>query len=206
MLLLIDNYDSFSHNLARYFVELGCELKVVRNDEVSLEDIAAMSLDGIVISPGPCTPDDAGISLAVIEHFAGKLPLLGVCLGHQAMGQVFGAQVCGAQHIRHGKLSPVSHTGHPLFKNVPVQFTVTRYHSLVLSPENLPDCLEVLAWSQDGSEPEVMAIAHRHLPVWGLQYHPESLLTEFGHQVLANFIALGNIPVPHEARCSTEQP
>lgn len=206
MLLLIDNYDSFSHNLARYFIELGCELKVVRNDEVSLADIAAMPLQGIVISPGPCTPDDSGISLSVISHFAGKLPLLGVCLGHQAIGQVFGAKVVGAQHIRHGKLSPVAHNGHPLFANIPEHFTVTRYHSLVISPQSLPECLEALAFSQDGAVPEIMAIAHRSLPVWGLQYHPESLLTEYGHQVLANFLALANISTPHQARLSVEQP
>lgn len=205
MLLLIDNYDSFSHNLARYFIELGCELKVVRNDEVSLADIAAMPLQGIVISPGPCTPDDAGISLAAIKHFAGTLPILGVCLGHQAIGQVFGARVCGAHHIRHGKLSPVLHNGSPLFNDIPERFTETRYHSLVLSPEQLPDCLQAIAWSQDGDEPEIMAIAHRSLPIWGLQYHPESLLTEYGHQVLANFLTLAGISTPYTPRLSAEQ-
>lgn len=194
MLLLIDNYDSFSHNLARYFLELGCELEVVRNDKLSANDINPGKITGIVISPGPCTPDDAGVSLDVIRQFAGVIPIFGVCLGHQAIGQVFGAKVTGAKLIRHGKVSQVIHNGDSLFDNIPQQFNVTRYHSLVLCPDSLPDTLEAIAWSQDSDVSEIMAIRHRELPLWGVQYHPESLLTEYGHQLLQNFLKLASIP------------
>lgn len=201
MLLLIDNYDSFSHNLARYFAELGCELKVVRNDAISVADIDPDLVKGIVISPGPCTPDESGVSLDIIRQLAGKIPILGVCLGHQAIGQVFGALVTNARQIRHGKLSTVTHNNDPLFNTVPQRFIVTRYHSLVLAPDSIPDCLEVLALSDDGEIPEIMAIKHTDLPVWGVQYHPESLLTEYGHQVLLNFLSLAKI-VPPDADIS----
>ncbi|MDC8832109.1 anthranilate synthase component II [Alteromonas gilva] len=193
MLLLIDNYDSFSHNLARYFTELGCELSVVRNDAIRPEDIDPAVVEGIVISPGPCTPDEAGVSLAVIKQFAGLIPIFGVCLGHQAIGQAFGASVVGAARIRHGKVSAVQHTGDPLFHNIPETFAVTRYHSLVIAPESLPDCLMALAWTHDGQQQELMALRHRTLPIWGVQYHPESLLTEYGHQILDNFLQLARV-------------
>ncbi|GGF61482.1 anthranilate synthase component II [Alteromonas lipolytica] len=193
MILLIDNYDSFSHNLARYFLELGCELKVVRNDAITLDEIDPAVFDGIVISPGPCTPDESGISLDVIRHFAGVIPVMGVCLGHQAIGQVFGATITRAKQIRHGKVSAIKHNDDALFKDVPTHFNVTRYHSLVIAPQTLPDCLEVLAWSDSDASPEIMAIRHKTLPLWGVQYHPESLLTEYGHQVLLNFLTLAKV-------------
>lgn len=190
MLLLIDNYDSFTYNLARYFVELGQEVKVVRNDELTIEGIRSLSPRYLVISPGPCTPSRAGISLAAIEAFAGKLPLLGVCLGHQAIGQVFGGDVVRANNIMHGKTSSVRHCGSELFKGVSDPFTATRYHSLLLQPDSLPSELRVTAWCEETSEHEVMAIEHTSLPVMGVQFHPESLLTEHGHQILGNFLTL----------------
>lgn len=193
MLLLIDNYDSFSHNLARYFQELGCELSVVRNDALTVTDIDPALIKGIVISPGPCTPNESGISMDVIRQWAGSIPILGVCLGHQAIGQVFGARITNALQIRHGKLSEVKHSGDGLFNNVPERFTVTRYHSLVIEPASIPECLQVIAWSDDGETPEIMAIKHLHLPIWGVQYHPESLLTEYGHQILLNFLLLAKV-------------
>lgn len=189
MLLLIDNFDSFTHNLARYFVELGQDVEVVRNNQVDCAQIEALKPDYLVISPGPCTPDEAGISLAAIKQFAGKIPLLGVCLGHQAIGQVFGAQVIRAQNIKHGKTSQLEHVDSLLFKNIPKIFTATRYHSLLLAPQSVPDEFVISAWCREQvSNPEVMAIEHRSLPVAGVQFHPESLLTEFGHQILANFL------------------
>lgn len=205
MLLLIDNYDSFSHNLARYFVELGCELRVVRNDAIQPAEISPDNIDAIIISPGPCTPDESGVSLEVIRQFAGKIPIIGVCLGHQAIGQVYGATVCQAQQIRHGKLSQIRHCGDPLFNNIPEYFTVTRYHSLVIDPDSLPDSLEVLAWTNDAETPEIMAIKHKQLPLWGVQYHPESLLTEYGHQVLLNFLTLAKVlPAKADTQCVSE--
>ncbi len=189
MLLLIDNFDSFTHNLARYFVELGCDVEVVRNNALTLADIEALAPQHLVISPGPCTPNDAGISLAVIERFAGHIPLLGVCLGHQAIGQVFGGTVTGAHEIRHGKTSLVHHQQQGLFTGLPSPMTVTRYHSLVIDPHSLPECLQVDAWCEDADGyQEIMALSHRTLPVWGVQFHPESLLTEHGHAVLENFV------------------
>nr|WP_220099485.1 aminodeoxychorismate/anthranilate synthase component II [Alteromonas lipotrueiana] len=190
-MLLIDNFDSFTHNLARYFTELGEEVLVVRNNELTLGDIEALCPDKIVISPGPCTPNESGISLAVIKHFAGHIPLLGVCLGHQAIGQVFGATVTGARQIRHGKVSQVEHRKGGLFNALPSPFTATRYHSLVIEPSSLPDEFVVDAWcSEVDGYHEIMAISHRNLPVWGLQFHPESLLTEHGHAMLKNFLDL----------------
>tara|TARA_R110000868_G_scaffold53389_3_gene167668 strand:+ start:3105 stop:3716 length:612 start_codon:yes stop_codon:yes gene_type:complete len=189
MLLLIDNYDSFTHNLARYFVELGQQVKIVRNDQLSCPEITKLNPDYLVISPGPCTPDQAGISLQAIEQFAGKIPILGVCLGHQAIGQVFGAQVVGAHNIKHGKTSLIQHNNSRLFQDVPSPFTATRYHSLLLELASITSEFEISAWCQEQGLPlEVMAIEHNTLALAGVQFHPESLLTEFGHQILANFI------------------
>lgn len=194
MLLLIDNFDSFTHNLARYFRELGSEVEVVRNNALSLPDIEALAPDQLVLSPGPCTPDDAGISLAAIDHFKGRIPMLGVCLGHQAIGQVFGGRVTGAREIRHGKTSPVYHRGQGLCQQLPSPFTATRYHSLVLEPQSFPDCLRVDAWCEDSQGyQEIMALSHRTLPIWGVQFHPESLLTDYGHQILNNFLQSARI-------------
>lgn len=185
MILLIDNYDSFTWNLYQYFCELGAEVLVKRNDELTLEEIAALAPEKIVISPGPCTPDQSGISLAVIGHYAGKVPLLGVCLGHQAIAQVFGATIVRAAKVMHGKTSPVSHGGRGVFQGLSNPLTVTRYHSLVIDPDTLPDCFEVTARSESG---EIMAIRHREWDLEGVQFHPESILSEQGHQLLANFL------------------
>ncbi len=189
MLLLIDNFDSFTHNLARYFTELGANVEVVRNNALTLDDISRLAPSQLVISPGPCTPNEAGISLSAIEHFAGKIPILGVCLGHQAIGQVFGAKVVGAQEIKHGKVSALSHRNSGLFKDLPNPFNVTRYHSLVLDPTSLPSSINVDAWCETAQgTKEIMAISHASYPVWGVQYHPESLLTEHGHSILEAFL------------------
>ncbi len=189
MLLLIDNFDSFTHNLARYFTELGANVEVVRNNALTLDDISRLAPSQLVISPGPCTPNEAGISLSAIEHFAGRIPILGVCLGHQAIGQVFGAKVVGAQEIKHGKVSALSHRNSGLFKDLPNPFNVTRYHSLVLDPTSLPSSINVDAWCETAQgTKEIMAISHASYPVWGVQYHPESLLTEHGHSVLEAFL------------------
>jgi len=189
VLLLIDNFDSFTHNLARYFTELGANVEVVRNNALTLDDISRLAPSQLVISPGPCTPNEAGISLSAIEHFAGRIPILGVCLGHQAIGQVFGAKVVGAQEIKHGKVSALSHRSSGLFKNLPNPFNVTRYHSLVLDPTSLPSSINVDAWCETAQgTKEIMAISHASYPVWGVQYHPESLLTEHGHSVLEAFL------------------
>ncbi|OAN17070.1 anthranilate synthase component 2 [Photobacterium jeanii] len=189
MLLMIDNYDSFTYNLYQYFCELGAEVKVVRNDEIDLAGIAALNPSHLVISPGPCTPNEAGISLAAIEHFAGKLPILGVCLGHQSIAQVFGGDVVRAREVMHGKTSPVVHTNRSVFAGLNNPLTVTRYHSLVVKADTLPDCFEITAWTErDGEFDEIMGIAHKTLPLEGVQFHPESILTEQGHQLLANFL------------------
>ncbi|GFD94647.1 glutamine amidotransferase [Alteromonas sp. KUL156] len=189
MLLLIDNFDSFTHNLARYFTELGASVEVVRNNALTLSDIERLAPSQLVISPGPCTPNEAGISLSAISHFAGKIPILGVCLGHQAIGQVFGANVVGAQEIKHGKVSSLTHSNTGLFKGLPATFNVTRYHSLVLEPATLPLSLRVDAWCETAhGTKEIMAVSHNLHPIWGVQYHPESLLTEHGHSVLDAFL------------------
>ncbi|VXD04292.1 aminodeoxychorismate synthase component II [Serratia oryzae] len=189
MLLLIDNYDSFTYNLYQYFCELGAEVLVKRNDELQLADIERLAPQHLVISPGPCTPNEAGISLAAIRHFAGKLPILGVCLGHQAIGQALGAKVVRAREVMHGKTSAIRHHHQGVFAGLNNPLTVTRYHSLVLDAATLPSCFEVTAWSErDGEQDEIMGIRHRTLALEGVQFHPESILSEQGHQLLDNFL------------------
>ncbi|NND80946.1 MAG: aminodeoxychorismate/anthranilate synthase component II [Gammaproteobacteria bacterium] len=185
MLVMIDNYDSFTYNLVQYLGELGEEVRTFRNDEISLDEIAALNPDRLMLSPGPCTPNEAGISLAAIERFAGQLPLMGVCLGHQSIGQAYGGQVVHAQKIMHGKTSPVHHKGVGVFAELENPFTVTRYHSLVVERDSLPECLEITAWTDDG---EIMGLRHKQLNVEGVQFHPESILTEHGHALLNNFL------------------
>jgi glutamine amidotransferase of anthranilate synthase or aminodeoxychorismate synthase len=185
MILLIDNYDSFTWNLYQYFCELGADVLVRRNDDITLAQIDALMPEKIVISPGPCTPDDAGISLDVIRACAGRIPLLGVCLGHQAIAQAFGARIVRAQKVMHGKTSPVTHQQQGVFHGLNNPLTVTRYHSLVIAPETLPECFEVTAWSDSG---EIMGIRHREWDLEGVQFHPESILSEQGHALLANFL------------------
>jgi anthranilate synthase component 2 len=190
MLLMIDNYDSFTYNVVQYLGELKADVKVVRNDEITLEQIAALAPEKIVISPGPCTPHEAGISMPTIEAFAGKIPLLGICLGHQAIGAVFGGKVVRARQVMHGKVSKIYHSGVGVFRDIPSPYTATRYHSLVIEKESLPDCLEITAWTQleDGSVDEIMGVRHKTLAVEGVQFHPESVLTEHGHKLLQNFL------------------
>ncbi len=185
MLLMIDNYDSFTYNLVQYFGELGEDVKVVRNDEITVEQIAALIPARIVISPGPCTPNEAGVSVPVICRFSGKIPLLGVCLGHQSIGQAFGGRIVHAKQLMHGKVSRISHQNAGVFRELPNPLTATRYHSLVIERESLPDCLEVTAWTEDG---EIMGVRHKQFHVEGIQFHPESILTERGHDLLANFL------------------
>ncbi len=189
-LVMIDNYDSFTYNLVQYFGELGADVTVVRNDEVTLDEIAAMRPDKLVISPGPCTPKEAGISVAAILEFAGKLPILGVCLGHQSIGHAFGGKIIHAKEIMHGKTSPVYHKNTGVFKGLSNPFIATRYHSLVIDQASLPDCLEVTAWTQDkqGQQDEIMGVRHKTLDVEGVQFHPESILTDHGHDLLKNFL------------------
>ncbi|GAA0348703.1 aminodeoxychorismate synthase component II [Morganella psychrotolerans] len=189
MLLIIDNYDSFTYNLYQYFCELGADVQVKRNDAVSLRDIEQLSPTHLVISPGPCTPSEAGISLDAVSHFAGDIPILGVCLGHQAIGQAFGAQVVKARKVMHGKTTAIHHNQQGVFKGLNRPLTVTRYHSLVIAPETLPASFEVTAWSlHDGNVDEIMGIRHKTLPIEGVQFHPESILSEQGHELLNNFI------------------
>jgi len=185
VILMIDNYDSFTWNLVQYLRELGAQVEVVRNDEIGTEGIEAMQPGGIVISPGPCTPAEAGVSIAAIREFSGKIPILGVCLGHQAIGQAFGGKVGHAARVVHGKTSTISHSGRGLFRGLPDPFTATRYHSLAILRASLPTCLEVTAESEDG---EIMGVRHREFAVEGVQFHPESFLTEHGHALLKNFL------------------
>jgi anthranilate synthase component 2 len=191
VLLVIDNYDSFTYNLVQYFGELGQQVEVVRNDALDVAGIAALKPERIVISPGPCTPDTAGVSLAVLEQLAGTVPILGVCLGHQSLGQAFGGKVIRAKTIMHGKTSRIRHEGRGVFAGIPDYFEATRYHSLVVERETLPDCLEITAWTEndDGSFDEIMGLRHKTLPVEGVQFHPESILTQHGHDLLRNFLA-----------------
>jgi anthranilate synthase component 2 len=185
MLLMVDNYDSFTYNLVQYLGELGAEVKVVRNDEVGIDEVERMRPERIVVSPGPCSPNEAGISLALIARLGGAVPILGVCLGHQAIGQAYGGKVVHAKTLMHGKTSAIHHAGRGVFAGLPSPFTATRYHSLAVERESLPDCLEVTAWTEDG---EIMGLAHRTLAVEGVQFHPEAILTEHGHALLKNFL------------------
>ena len=185
-LLMIDNYDSFTYNIVQYFGELGAEVEVFRNDEISVEQIGAKKPDRLVVSPGPCSPLEAGISVAAIQHFAGKLPILGVCLGHQAIGAAFGGNIIRAQALMHGKTSVITTTQQGVFAGLPQQFTVNRYHSLAIEKSSIPDVLEVTAWTEDG---EIMGVRHKTLAIEGVQFHPESILTEHGHAMLKNFLA-----------------
>ena len=191
MILMIDNYDSFTWNVVQYLWELGAEVEVHRNDAISLEEIEHKAPAGICISPGPCSPAEAGISMSVIEHFAGQLPIFGICLGQQSIGAVFGGRIVRARNVMHGKTSPVHHTGQGVFVDLPSPLTATRYHSLVVEPESLPDCLEVTAWTQDeaGGQEAIMGLRHREWDIEGVQFHPESILSEHGHAMLAQFLA-----------------
>jgi len=187
MILVIDNYDSFTYNLVQYFGELGEEILVKRNDEITIPEIEALAPEKLCVSPGPCTPNEAGISCDVIKHFGGKIPLLGVCLGHQCIGQVYGGEVVRAERLMHGKTSPIHHRGENIFANLPNPFEATRYHSLLVKPESLPACLKITAETTEG---EIMGLAHRELPVYGVQFHPESILTTEGKKLLRNFLDL----------------
>ncbi|WP_010501487.1 aminodeoxychorismate/anthranilate synthase component II [Paenibacillus elgii] len=185
MILVIDNYDSFTYNLVQYLGELGEKIEVRRNDEIDLEGIEALKPDHILISPGPCTPNEAGISLSLIERFKGRIPILGVCLGHQSIGQAFGGEVIRAERLMHGKTSEIFHDGQGIFKDMPSPFTATRYHSLIVKRETLPDCFEITAETAEG---EIMGLRHKEYPIEGVQFHPESIITDHGHQMLRNFL------------------
>ena len=189
MILVIENYDSFTYNIVQYLLELGADVDVRRNDEVNLDDIARLNPEKIVISPGPCTPNEAGISMSCIERFGGTIPILGICLGHQSIGQVFGGQVVRAREVMHGKTSVIHHNQGGVFSELAQPLTATRYHSLVVDRQNLPDCLEITAWTEkDGQVDEIMGLRHRELAVEGVQFHPESILSEHGHALLQNFL------------------
>ena len=192
MLLMIDNYDSFTYNIVQYFGELDQEIKVVRNDQVTLEQIERWQPKYLVIGPGPCSPTEAGISIPAINHFAGKIPLLGVCLGHQAIGQAFGGNIIRAKTVMHGRLSDMHHSSKGIFSNLPSPFAATRYHSLVIEQDSLPECLEVTCWTNqaDGSIEEIMGVKHKTLAVEGVQFHPESILSQHGHQIFKNFLEI----------------
>ncbi|HLQ25850.1 MAG TPA: aminodeoxychorismate/anthranilate synthase component II [Acidiferrobacterales bacterium] len=185
MLLMIDNYDSFTYNLVQYLGELGEDVRVFRNDQITLKQIADLAPEKIVISPGPCTPNEAGVSVDTIREFGGSIPILGVCLGHQSIGQAYGGEIVRAKRLMHGKTSLIQHTGQGIFKSLPSPFTATRYHSLVIERASLPDCLEITAWAEDG---EIMGVRHKQYPVEGVQFHPESIMTENGHDLLDNFL------------------
>jgi anthranilate synthase component 2 len=192
MILVIDNYDSFTYNLVQYLGELGAEMEVVRNDQLTVDEIAERAPERIVISPGPCTPNEAGVSVETIRELGPRIPILGVCLGHQSIGQAYGGEVVRAAKPMHGKTSPIRHTGEGIFRGIPAPFTVARYHSLVIEPSSLPDELEAVAWTDEpGFETEIQAVRHREHPVWGVQFHPESIASEHGHALLRNFLELG---------------
>lgn len=190
MLLMIDNYDSFTYNIVQYLGELGADVHVVRNDEITVDDITALAPEKIVLSPGPCTPNEAGISMAVVQQWAGKLPILGICLGHQSIGQVYGGKVVRARKVMHGKTSPIHHRGQGVFRGLSQPFEATRYHSLVVEKDSLPSCLEITAWTEteSGDVDEIMGLRHRELALEGVQFHPESILTAHGHDLLRNFL------------------
>ena len=190
MILMIDNYDSFTYNVVQYLGELGAEVVVHRNDQIDLDGIEKLAPDRIVVSPGPCTPDQAGISMELIRHFGATIPILGVCLGHQSIGQALGGRVVRARQVMHGKTSPIYHCGEGVFRNLPSPFVATRYHSLIVAREDLPADLQITAWSQtpEGEKDEIMGFRHRHYPLEGVQFHPESILTEYGHDLLHNFL------------------
>ena len=190
MILMIDNYDSFTYNVVQYLGELKADVRVVRNDEITVADIVASPPEKIVISPGPCTPNEAGISVAVVKSFAGKIPILGICLGHQSIGQAFGGKIVRARQVMHGKTSAIYHNGEGVFRGLTNPFEATRYHSLVVERASLPDCLEITAWTEteDGQQDEIMGVRHREYKVEGVQFHPESILTEHGHDLLKNFL------------------
>ena len=192
MLLMIDNYDSFTYNLVQYFGELGVEVQVFRNDQITITQMEKLNPEQIVISPGPCTPNEAGVSVETIKHFAGKKPVLGVCLGHQSIGQAFGGKIVHAGAIMHGKTSMIRHKGVGVFRDISNPFEATRYHSLVIEQQSLPDCLEVTAWTEteSGELDEIMGVRHKEYPIEGMQFHPESILTEYGHKLLQNFLEL----------------
>jgi len=194
---MIDNYDSFTYNVVQYLGELGAEVQVYRNDAIDIATIAKLQPDHIVVSPGPCSPNEAGISTAVIQHFAGSIPILGICLGHQSIGQVYGGKIVRAGKVMHGKVSKIHHNGSGVFTGLPSPFTATRYHSLVIERASLPSCLELTAWTQDaaGNMEEIMGVRHRQLAVEGVQFHPESILSEHGHQLLRNFLEAPRRPV-----------
>ena len=192
MLIMIDNYDSFTYNLVQYLGELKADVKVFRNDEITIAEIEKISPDHLMISPGPCTPNEAGISIAAIKHFSGQIPILGVCLGHQSIGQAFGGKVIHARKIMHGKTSMIHHNGHGVFRDLESPFEATRYHSLVVEKESLPDCLEMTAWTEtpDGQIDEIMGLRHKALAIEGVQFHPESILSQHGHKMLQNFLEM----------------
>ena len=192
MILMIDNYDSFTYNLVQYLGELGAEVRVHRNDQITVDEVEKLGASQIVLSPGPCTPNEAGICLELIDRLKGKVPILGVCLGHQSIGQAFGGQVVRSRAVMHGKTSQIFHRSRGVFRNLPTPYTATRYHSLMVARENLPEAFEVTAWTQleDGETDEIMGIRHRSLPIEGVQFHPESILTEHGHQLLKNFLEM----------------
>ena len=191
-LVMVDNYDSFTYNVVQYLCELGAEVRVVRNDEASVADIRKLNPTHLVISPGPCSPNEAGISMEAIQSFAGEIPILGICLGHQSIGQVFGGKIVRAGQVMHGKTSQIHHQGTGVFSGLPSPYEATRYHSLVIEKQSIPDCLEVTAWTEnpDGSMEEIMGIRHKTLPIEGVQFHPESILTQYGHELLANFLRM----------------
>jgi len=192
MMIMIDNYDSFTYNLVQYLGELGADVVVHRNDQITVEEIEKLNPERIMISPGPCTPNEAGVSMQAIEYFAGKFPILGVCLGHQSIGQVFGGKIIHAKEIMHGKTSMIHHNNHGVFKGLTNPYEATRYHSLVIEKESIPDCLEITAWTEnaDGSMDEIMGVRHKELPIEGVQFHPESILTQHGHDLLKNFLEM----------------
>jgi len=198
MLLMIDNYDSFTYNVVQYLGELQADVKVIRNDELTLQEIIALNPERLVVSPGPCTPNEAGVSVAAIKHYAGKIPILGICLGHQSIGQAFGGKIVRAHSVMHGKTSMIYHHGQGVFKGLKNPFVATRYHSLVIEKDTLPECLEIIAWTEtsDGELDEIMAVRHRELAIEGVQFHPESILTEHGHDLLRNFL---NLPIREDA-------